>query len=221
MRLTLEDYLDAIEEEAARLADAPVPVAAVAPGRASPLLEVLRRARTAIEDALDGLGLAGAARTRRLELDTLADDFVRAARDARAGEHAVALARELAVALALCRIDLELAEGEPGALGRELAIDAVAARLESWRTGGPVAAESLGGSIALVCADDPAAFLVEVTRHELRFRTRRGPADAVIVVPAARLFGLVYGRLVPREAEVTGSLVVARAFACLAADGGS
>jgi hypothetical protein len=243
--LSFESYLDTISEDAARLADNRLPPGTSIPGwpgtEARDVIEhvreVLRAARRSLVgddplwadaegDDLDGEDLGGAA-----DLEITAATIVTACA-VRGGDAELAnwtgqnetvgfLARRLACDLALHRGDLERSEGRERPVERELALDGIEERLVV-HLGRHVdlGVENLGGSLGLVCSDDPAGFLIEVNRGRLSYRVRRGPADVIVRASASDLFAYVWDRIDPGTLSVTGARAVADAFRNLPGEGG-
>ncbi len=119
--------------------------------------------------------------------------------------------RRMALETAVHRYDTELSLGSPTPIGRELAIDGI----DEWitvhlATDVPEAPEvSLGGVLCLACADDAAAWTVEVAGGRLRWREGRGPADAVLVGPASDLYLYCWNRRSLEALDLTGNRDVA------------
>ena len=96
--------------------------------------------------------------------------------------------------------------GSPSPIERELAIDGI----DEWisvhlATDVPeVPDATLGGVLCLACADDAAAWTVEVAAGRLRWREGRGPADAVLVGPASDLYLYCWNRRPLEALELTG-----------------
>jgi len=125
--------------------------------------------------------------------------------------------RRMALESAVHRYDTELTIGSPTPIGRELAIDGI----DEWisvhlATDVPEAPEAtLGGVLCLACADDTAAWTVEVAGGRLRWREGRGPADAVLVGSASDLYLYCWNRRPLDALQLTGSAEVARAWTSL------
>jgi uncharacterized protein (TIGR03083 family) len=125
--------------------------------------------------------------------------------------------RRMALETAVHRYDTELSVGSPTPLSRELAIDGI----DEWisvhlATDVPEAPDAnLGGVLCLACADDPAAWTVEVASGRLRWREGRGPADAVLVGPASDLYLYCWNRRPLDVLDLTGSREVALAWTSL------
>jgi hypothetical protein len=123
----------------------------------------------------------------------------------------------MALESAVHRYDAELAIEAPTPIDRALAIDGV----EEWisvhlTTDVPEAPQAnLGGVLCLACADDPAAWTVEITSGRLRWREGRGPADAVLVGAASDLYLYCWNRRSLDSLELTGSREVALAWTSL------
>jgi uncharacterized protein (TIGR03083 family) len=244
--LSFESYLDTISEDAARLADSRVPFGTPIPGwprtDAGTLIDHVRAVLTAarqsllgddplwadaeaVEDETDDESFCAA----DLEITAATIVTACAVRGAAAelpnwtgrDETVGFLARRLACDLALHRGDLERAEGRERPVERELALDGIEERL-GVHLGRHVdlGIDSLGGSLGLVCSDDPAGFLIEVTRGRLSYRVRRGPADVIVRASASDLLAFVWGRIDPGTLSVTGSRAVAEAFRNLPGEGG-
>jgi len=124
------------------------------------------------------------------------------------------VARRMALETAVHRFDAELCVGVPSPIDRELAVDGI----DEWlavhlATDEPDA--SLGGVLCLACADDPAAWTVEVASGRLRWREGRGPADAVLVGSASDLYLFSWNRQALGVLDLTGSPDVAAAWGSL------
>ena len=113
----------------------------------------------------------------------------------------------MALESAVHRYDAELAVGSPAPIERELAVDGI----DEWiavhlATDVPEAPDAtLGGVLCLACADDAAAWTVEVAGGRLRWREGRGPADAVLVGSASDLYLYCWNRRPLEALELTGS----------------
>lgn len=119
--------------------------------------------------------------------------------------------RRMALEAAVHRYDVELSVGSPTPIDRGLAIDGI----DEW-IGVHLATEvpespdvSLGGVLCLACADDAAAWTVEVAARRLRWREGRGPADAVLVGSASDLYLYCWNRRPLEALELTGNREVA------------
>lgn len=127
------------------------------------------------------------------------------------------VARRMALEVSVHRVDAELTRGRANPVERELAIDGIDERLEVHLRldlhETPDA--SLGGSLCLVCVDDPAAWMIDVERGRLRWRHGRGPADAVAVAGASDLFLFTWNRVGPDALELTGDKDVVGRWATL------
>ena len=105
----------------------------------------------------------------------------------------------------------------PAPIDRDLAVDGI----DEWlavhlATDVPEAPDaSLGGVLCLACADDPAAWTVEVAGGRLRWREGRGPADAVLVGSASDLYLYSWNRLALDALDLTGKPDVAGAWGTL------
>jgi len=127
------------------------------------------------------------------------------------------VARRTALETAVHRYDAELAISAPTPIKKDLAVDGI----EEWisvhlATDVPEAPEAnLGGVLCLACADDAAAWTVEITSGRLRWREGRGPADAVLVGPASDLYLYCWNRKPLEALELTGSREVALAWTSL------
>jgi uncharacterized protein (TIGR03083 family) len=125
--------------------------------------------------------------------------------------------RRMALESAVHRYDTELAVGSPGVIDRELAVDGI----DEWisvhlATDVPEAPEAtLGGVLCLACADDSAAWTVEISAGRLRWREGRGPAEAVLVGAASDLYLYCWNRRPLEVLELTGSRHVALAWTSL------
>ena len=123
----------------------------------------------------------------------------------------------MALESAVHRYDAELTLGSPSPIERELAVDGI----DEWisvhlATDVPEAPDATpGGVLCLACADDAAAWTVEVAAGRLRWREGRGPADAVLVGPASELYLYCWNRRPLEALELTGSAEVARAWTSL------
>jgi len=126
--------------------------------------------------------------------------------------------RRMALESAVHRYDVELAAGSPTPIDRDLAVDGI----DEWlgvhlATDVPEAPDAaLGGVLCLACADDPAAWTVEVAGGRLRWREGRGPADAVLVGSASDLYLFSWNRRPVEALDLTGSREVATAWTSLA-----
>ena len=100
---------------------------------------------------------------------------------------------------------------------RELAVDGI----DEWisvhlATDVPEAPDAtLGGVLCLACADDAAAWTVEISGGKLRWREGRGPAEAVLVGAASDLYLYCWNRRPLEVLELTGSRDVALAWTSL------
>lgn len=127
------------------------------------------------------------------------------------------VARRMALESAVHGYDAALAIGSPGPIDRALAVDGI----EEWlgvhlATDVPEMPDtSLGGVLCLACADDPAAWTVEVSGGRLRWREGRGPADAVVVGSASDLYLFSWNRRPLEALDLTGSREVAAAWSSL------
>lgn len=127
------------------------------------------------------------------------------------------VARRMALESAVHRYDATFAVGSPAPIDRELAVDGI----DEWlgvhlATDVPEAPEaSLGGVLCLACADDRAAWTVEVVGGHLRWREGRGPADAVVVGSASDLYLFSWNRRPLEVLDLTGSREVAAAWSSL------
>jgi len=125
--------------------------------------------------------------------------------------------RRMALESAVHRYDAELAAGSPTVIARDLAVDGI----DEWlgvhlATDVPEAPEaSLGGVLCLACADDVAAWTVEVAGGRLRWREGRGPADAVLVGSASDLYLFSWSRRPLDVLDLTGNREVAAAWSSL------
>jgi len=135
--------------------------------------------------------------------------------------------RRMALESAVHRYDAVLAVGSPAGIEREPAVDGVERELavdgiDEWlavhlATDLPEMPEaSLGGVLCLACADDPAAWTVEVEGGRLRWREGRGPADAVVVGSASDLYLFSWNRRPLEALELTGRRDVAEAWSSIA-----
>ena len=112
----------------------------------------------------------------------------------------------MALESAVHRYDAELAVGSPAPIDRDLAVDGI----DEWlgvhlATDVPETPDaSLGGVLCLACADDPAAWTVEVAGGRLRWREGRGPADAVLVGSASDLYLFSWNRTPLEALDLTG-----------------
>jgi uncharacterized protein (TIGR03083 family) len=236
LTLSFESYLDVITEELDRIEElgeaAGQRLIASCPGwRAPDLLGHLARvcsywstqllaadAEHEHEDEREPL--------RAGDLVTCADELVRTLRalgaDAPcwnwsgAAHDALFVARRLALETTMHRVDLEGAPGRRGRVDAELAVDGIDERIGVYLPAELLGSEaSLGGSIGLVCEDQPHAWLVTVERGRVEWRAGRGPASAVLVAPAAELFLFTWNRLSAHELSLTGDPRVADAWAAL------
>lgn len=240
MTLAFATYLDHLEEEADRLADA----ASSAPRRSVPtcpgwdlaalvthLANVYGRFLTQIR-AADPHTLHPTSPLDAVAPEALVDEAVAVAAALRAagpdapcwnftGQDLTAgfVARRLAHETAVHRVDAELAAGSANPIERELAVDGVDERLAvllpHHLRRAPEA--SLGGSLCLVCSDDAAAWTVEVAHGALELRARRQPADAVVVASASDLCRFVWNRPTRQRLQVTGTVALVEAWAGLPA----
>lgn len=125
--------------------------------------------------------------------------------------------RRMALESVVHRYDVELSVDVPTPVERDLAVDGVdewlSVHLATDVPETPTA--SLGGVLCLACADDPAAWTVEVGSGRLRWREGRGPADAVLVGPASDLYLYSWNRRPLEALELTGSRDVAAAWSVL------
>jgi uncharacterized protein (TIGR03083 family) len=125
--------------------------------------------------------------------------------------------RRMALESAVHRYDAELSVGAPTPVGRDLAVDGI----DEWlavhlATDVPETPDaSLGGVLCLACADDSAAWTVEVTGGRLRWREGRGPADAVLVGSASDLYLYSWNRRSLDALDLTGRHEVAAAWGSL------
>jgi uncharacterized protein (TIGR03083 family) len=125
--------------------------------------------------------------------------------------------RRMALESAVHRYDTEISIDSPTSIDRELAVDGI----DEWvsvhlATDVPEAPEAtLGGVLCLACADDPAAWTVEVAGGRLRWSEGRGPADAVVVGLASDLYLYCWNRRPLEVLELTGSREVALAWTSL------
>jgi uncharacterized protein (TIGR03083 family) len=125
--------------------------------------------------------------------------------------------RRMALESAVHCYDAELSVGSPEAVNRDLAVDGI----DEWlavhlATDVPEAPDAtLGGVLCLACADDPAAWTVEVAGGRMRWREGRGPADAVLVGSASDLYLYSWNRLTLDSLDLTGSRDVAAAWVSL------
>jgi uncharacterized protein (TIGR03083 family) len=127
------------------------------------------------------------------------------------------VARRMALETAVHRVDVELAQGSPNPVEREVAVDGVNERLDvhlrldirEFRR------VTLGGSLCLICEDDPAAWVVEVEGGRLRTRQGRGPADAALVARASDVFLFTWNRVKGDDLQVTGDRDVVDAWRAL------
>jgi uncharacterized protein (TIGR03083 family) len=125
--------------------------------------------------------------------------------------------RRMALETAVHRFDAELSVGVPAPIDRDLAVDG----MDEWlsvhlATDLPEAPEaSLGGVLCLACADDPAAWTVEVAAGRFRWREGRGPADAVLVGAASDLYLFSWNRQALGALDLTGNPDVAGAWGTL------
>jgi uncharacterized protein (TIGR03083 family) len=125
--------------------------------------------------------------------------------------------RRMALESAVHRYDVELSVGSPTAVERELAVDGI----DEWisvhlATDVPEAPDAtLGGVLCLACADDAAAWTVEISGGKLRWREGRGPAEAVLVGAASDLYLYCWNRRPLEVLELTGSRDVALAWTSL------
>ena len=126
--------------------------------------------------------------------------------------------RRMALESAVHRYDAELAAGSPTPIECDLAVDGI----DEWlgvhlATDVPETPDAaLGGVLCLACADDAAAWTVEVTGGRLRWREGRGPADAVLVGSASDLYLFSWNRRPLEALDLTGSREVATAWTSLA-----
>ena len=127
------------------------------------------------------------------------------------------VARRMALEAAVHRYDSELAIEAPTPIDRGLAIDGleewISVHLATDVSESPEA--SLGGVLCLACADDLAAWTVEIASGRLRWREGRGPADAVLVGAASDLYLYCWNRRSLDSLELTGSREVALAWTSL------
>ena len=116
------------------------------------------------------------------------------------------VARRMALESAVHRVDGELAIGAPLPVERELAVDGIDERigLHLVIDAADDPAMTLGGSICLVCSDDVAAWVVELSGGRVRWRRGRGPADVVVVGRASDLFLFTWNRIGLDGLEMTG-----------------
>jgi hypothetical protein len=124
------------------------------------------------------------------------------------------VARRMALETALHRVDAERARGLANPVEREVAVDGVNERLEvhlrlDVREDRRA---TLGGSLCLICEDDPAAWVVEVEGGRLRTRNGRGPADAALVAKASDVFLFTWNRVNGDDLQVTGDRDVVDAW---------
>ena len=125
--------------------------------------------------------------------------------------------RRMALEAAVHRYDTELSVGSTTPIDRDLAVDGIDERIcVHLATDVPEAPDaSLGGVLCLACADDAAAWTLEVAGGRLRWREGRGPADAVLVGPASDLYLYSWNRRPLDVLELTGSRQVAAAWSSL------
>lgn len=138
-----------------------------------------------------------------------------------AGEDLVSawVARRMALEVAVHRFDGELAAGDLTPVPGPLAIDGIDERVNvHLRADVPEDPNAtLGGSLCLACTDEEAAFLVEVGGGKVRCREGRGPASAVLRGSASDLFLFSWNRIGVDALELTGERAVAEAWAGLPA----
>lgn len=129
------------------------------------------------------------------------------------------VARRLAQETAIHRVDAQLTGKAVEPIERELAVDGIDERLDVMLRHGlrRVPDADLGGSICLVCEDDPAAWTVEVHRGELRLRHGRSPAGAVLVGEASDLYCFTWNRPTRQRLKLTGERNLPDAWAALGA----
>lgn len=116
------------------------------------------------------------------------------------------VARRLAHESAIHRVDVEWTRGLAHAIDPELAADGLDERIDLLlrRAVAPAAAHPLGGSICLVCSDTPNAWVVDATRTSVKIRSGRGPANAAVVGTASDIFCFSWNRPTIRTLQVTG-----------------
>lgn len=127
-------------------------------------------------------------------------------------------ARRLAQETSLHRVDAELARQGARPVERELAADGIDERISVLLRHELDSSDdsiSLGGSICLICTDDPTAFVLDVEAGRFRLRSGRGPADCVVVGSASDLFLFCWNRPVSHRLEVTGSPIPVESWAML------
>jgi uncharacterized protein (TIGR03083 family) len=127
------------------------------------------------------------------------------------------VARRMAHESAVHRVDAEMAAGLTTPIETELAVDGIDERLDVHLGTDivDVPEVSLGGSICLVCSDADAAWVIDTNQDTLRWRSGRGPADAVLVGTASDLLLFTWNRIGVDALLMTGKAEVAAAWRTL------
>lgn len=124
------------------------------------------------------------------------------------------VARRLAHETAIHRVDAELTRGLAHGIDVELAADGLDERIDILLRHAltPVAPHSLGGTVCLICSDTPVAWMIDSNRGAVKFRFGRGPADAAVVGTASDIFCFSWNRPTVRPLQITGDKAVVEAW---------
>ena len=239
---TFDERLEAIEQEAGRLAEVALsrllaPVPSCPEWRVRDLLDHMSEVLgfwTAQVAAADPDERHEFDQGEDLEGEELVDDLLGRARDLTgalrdAGSSMPCwnwsgrdldtgwVARRMSLETAVHRYDGELSGGETTEVAVPLSVDGLDERiyvhLASDVPDAPDAA--LGGSLCLACSDTDAAFVVEVAHGRLQVRNTAGPASAFVRAPASELFLFSWNRVPLDNLSVTGDRDVAGAWVSL------
>jgi uncharacterized protein (TIGR03083 family) len=124
------------------------------------------------------------------------------------------VARRLAHETTMHRVDAELTRGPAHGIDVELAGDGLDERVDVLlrHTVTPIAQHPLGGSICLICSDTPVAWVIDANRAAVKIRFGRGPANAAVVGSASDIFCFSWNRPTVRPLQVTGDKAVVEAW---------
>ena len=236
MTLSYTVYVDALEEEAERIADIATSglhtAVRTCPGwdleaLVVHLAESYRRfaAQIMAPDPLERVELAAPARvTPHAYLEASLLSLLEALRNRGPDdpcwnfmgqdETVGFVARRLAHETAIHRVDAELTRGPAHGIDVELAADGLDERVDVLlrHSVTPLAAHPLGGSMCLICSDTPVAWIIDSNRGAVKIRFGRGPANAAVVGSASDIFCFSWNRPTARPLQITGDRAVVEAW---------